>query len=294
MIISNLFGGLGNQMFQYACGRACALDVGTSLAISTDMFDGYALHHGPELTRVFSLTVPEADAADLRRVLGWQSSRLIRRLLGRPSTRRFTGSQFLAEPHFQFWPGLRTRVTKTTYLQGYWQSERYFAHHAPTLRGDLRFRDAPQGLNADLAARIAGCESVSLHVRRGDYVKHSKTQATHGALPLQYYERALRHVGERVPQATVFAFSDDPQWIAQALLPVHPGLVIVDHNRGADSYNDMRLMALCRHHIIANSSFSWWGAWLNARSDKVVVAPAQWFAACRDSSDLLPPAWVRL
>jgi Glycosyl transferase family 11 len=294
MIVTNLLGGLSNQIFQYACGRACALDMGTGLAISTDMFRNYTLRSGSELTRVFAIDVPEAGSSEMRRILGWQSAAMVRRLIGRPRTRRLAVRSFIAEPHFHYWPGLRSRLTASAYLQGYWQSERYFAHHADTLRNDLRFRDPPLGLNAELAARIEGSESVSLHVRRGDYASNPKTQALHGCLPLRYYEDALRHVLERIPNATIFAFSDDPQWVAASLLPRHHGLVIVDHNRGADSYNDMRLMSLCRHHIIANSSFSWWGAWLVGRRDKIVVAPDRWFANGPETTGLLPPSWVRL
>ena len=294
MIIANLVGGLGNQMFQYACGRACALDAGATLAVSTGMFRGYALHQGPELMRVFALDLAEASTAALHQALGWQSPVPLRRLLGRPVLRGLAKRSFVAEPHFQFWPGLRVRASGTCYLQGYWQSERYFACHAQAIRDDFGFRHAALGLNAELAQRIGRCEAVSLHVRRGDYVSNPRAQALHGCCPPQYYEAALRHVLERVPQATVFAFSDDPQWVAQTLQPQHPGLVIVDHNHGPESYNDMRLMALCRHHIIANSSFSWWGAWLDARPDKIVVAPAQWFATDRDTTDLVPAAWTRL
>lgn len=294
MIITNLVGGLGNQMFQYACGRACALDTGLPLAVSSDMFRNYALHQGLELTRVFALEADEASPAQMRHFLGWQRPVLLRRLLGRPLARVFTRPGFVAEPHFHFWPGLREAASGGAYLQGYWQCERYFARHEARLRQDLRFRSPAHGLNAEFAARIGHCDAVSLHVRRGDYVSNAKTQAIHGSLPQQYYERALHHVLERVPRATVFAFSDDPQWVAENLLPQHPGLIIVNHNCGADSYNDMRLMALCRHHIIANSSFSWWGAWLNARPDKIVVAPQQWFSTDRNSSDLVPPHWIRL
>lgn len=294
MIITNLIGGLGNQMFQYACGRACALDAGLPLAVSSDMFRDYALHQGLELTRVFALEVDEASPAQMRERLGWQRPVWLRRLLSRPYARALTRPGFVAEPHFHFWPGLREAAARGAYLQGYWQCERYFAHHEATLRQDLRFRAAARGLNAEFAERIGECEAVSLHVRRGDYVSNARTQAIHGSLPQQYYERALRHVLQRVPHARVFAFSDDPQWVAANLLPLHPGLIIVNHNRGADSYNDLRLMALCRHHVIANSSFSWWGAWLDARPDKIVVAPERWFADGPDSVDLVPSSWIRL
>lgn len=135
---------------------------------------------------------------------------------------------------------------------------------------------------------------MSLHVRRGDYVSDARTHATLGVCSLDYYRAAVRYIADHVEAPEFFVFSDDIAW-AQANLELGHPCHYVDHNRGAESYNDMRLMSLCRHHIIANSSFSWWGAWLNPRADKVVVAPARWFAGGnRVVDDLFPPGWVRL
>ena len=163
----------------------------------------------------------------------------------------------------------------------------------PQIRADFTFRLPLENKNAELAKQINQVNAVSLHVRRGDYVNNPKTTATHGLCSLDYYQASIRYVAERVQQPHFFIFSDDIDWV-QSNLKIDFPCVYVQHNRGAESYNDMRLMSLCRHHIIANSSFSWWGAWLNPRSEKIVIAPRKWFANQTDVQDLFPAGWVTL
>ena len=135
---------------------------------------------------------------------------------------------------------------------------------------------------------------MSLHVRRGDYASDPNASAVHGLCSLDYYAAAVAHIGRFVPRPRYFVFSDDPTWASEHLKL--PGdTVIVEHNDGATSYEDLRLMSRCRHHVIANSSFSWWGAWLNPRADKIVVAPSRWLAeTTRACPDICPTSWVRL
>lgn len=296
MIITNLIGGLGNQMFQYACGRALALHLGQSFKVATDQFDGYALHQGLELERVFAISIDTATRSDLSKVIGrWRTSVVMRRLLAHARWPLVSGRHFVVEPGVGFWDGLQSRCTQDTYLHGYWQSDRYFDDQAAAIRADFAWRHPLQGRNAAVAHAIeAAPSSISVHVRRGDYVSSSKNSAVYATCSPEYYLAALDRLSIQSQQAHIFAFSDDPQWVAQALAPHCPGLVLVDHNRGTDSHIDMRLMSLCRHHVIANSSFSWWGAWLDARVDKRVVAPARWFANGRDGNEMLPRTWERL
>ena len=133
--------------------------------------------------------------------------------------------------------------------------------------------------------------AVSLHIRRGDYVSNEKYNAAHGTCDLAYYARAADFIADRIGTPTIYAFSDDPTWVAENLkLPYD--VRYVDHNSAATNYEDLRLMAACQHHIIANSSFSWWGAWLNPSQDKLVAAPSQWFAdPNKVNPDILPLAW---
>ena len=279
-------------MFQYAVGRALSLERNQPLLLDVSGFAGYGLHHGFELKRVFLDHVQIATEAEVRSILGWQNAVGIRRVFVRPALAAFRRQGFVVEPHFHYWPGIKN-VARDCYLSGYWQTEKYFLDAAPVIRADFTFKSALTGGNADLAEQISGGNSVSLHVRRGDYASNPKTTATHGLCSLDYYRSAVRYVSERVENPIFFVFSDDLDWV-KANLKVDFPCQYVDHNYGDKSYNDMHLMSLCRHQIIANSSFSWWGAWLNANPDKIVVAPKKWFVNENNTADLLPQGWVSL
>jgi len=296
MIVSNLAGGLGNQMFQYACARTLALDLTLPLKFTVDtfrQFDSY--HQGPELERVFGLKLDVPDHVELRRLVGvGRTHPKVRRLIAQRPFSWLGKSKFLSEPDFRYWSKLRPLAIDGAYLHGYWQSEKYFSDHADLIRADFTPRAALSGKNLALAQMIANRHSISIHVRRGDYVSNAKTLATHGTCSPEYYFMAIEIILQKFPGARLIAFSDDPQWVSQVLLPRYPELVLVDHNNGLDSYNDMRLMSMCQHHIIANSSFSWWGAWLNPSQDKVVIAPRDWFLKVTDDRDLIPTSWIRI
>ncbi len=292
MIIANLIGGLGNQMFQYACARAISEELKLPLKVTHDMFWAYATHNGPELERVFSLKLDVASPVELRCVIGAvRSPSVVRRVLAKNSFDFLRGKYFIVEPCYRYWDGLLDRARGGGYLHGYWQSERYFLKHAAIIRNTFTFRRQLTDVNAELERAIRGSVAVSVHVRRGDYVKDS----VHGTCPPEYYFSAIERVRQRMPGGIrFFAFSDEPKWVAEVLLPRYPGMVLVDHNRGENSCNDMRLMSLCQHNIIANSSFSWWAAWLNGNKEKIVVAPHRWYAKNIDTRDLIPNEWELL
>ncbi len=295
MIIANIVGGLGNQMFQYACARALAEDLMLPLKVTQDMFGVYKFHYGPELERVFCLSLDVAQPAELRKMIGMlRISPTVRRALASKVLVPFRCRNFIAEPHYRYWDELRDRARVGGYLQGYWQSELYFLDHSAAIRRDFTFRQPPTGYSAELARVILDTSAVSVHIRRGDYVSNAKTLSWHGICLPEYYFNAIESLRKRVPGARFFAFSDDPRWVADVLLPRYPDLILVDQNKGENSYNDMRLMSLCQHHIIANSSFSWWAAWLNSNPGKIVIAPKQWFANGTDARDLLPLTWEQM
>ena len=149
-------------------------------------------------------------------------------------------------------------------------------------------------INKDLLRNIHSTHSVSVHVRRGDYVSDSAANKVHGTCTPDYYQRAIAMVDSRTSDAHFFVFSDDIAWVRSAI-DFGSRATFVSHNTGSDSFRDMQLMAACRQHIVANSSFSWWGAWLDPRPDKVVMAPRTWFASEKlDTRDLVPADWIRL
>jgi len=292
MIISRIIGGLGNQMFQYAAGRALASKHNVTLMLDVSGFKGYDLHQGFELQRVFSCPVEFAAETDVRSILGWQASPAVRRILMRPKFAALRRKGFISEPHLHYWEGI-SRAPKDAYLMGYWQSEKYFSEIAATIRADFTFRPPLDARNEAMAAEMSGVNSVSLHIRRGDYVTNPRALATHGLCSLEYYRGAINYIADRVEAPNFFVFSDDIPW-AREHLPMNFPCQFIGHNQGAQSFIDMQLMSLCKHHIIANSSFSWWGAWLNPGARKIVVAPQAWFANGTTTDDLIPEGWARL
>lgn len=289
MIAVRLMGGLGNQLFQYAAGRALALARGAELLLDHGWFDdvgdatprsyaliGYALaarRFEPERLRadvgwLARVTKRHAAPSELLRAAGWR--------VVRPAGRRCDLSVFVGDK---------------LYLDGYWQSAGYFDSARDALLAELTLLQPPEGENAAMLARIEGSAAVAVHVRRGDYVSDPRALAHHGLCSLDYYRDAFAYVQQHIPEARPFVFSDDMQW-ARAQLGDWPGVCFVDHND--DAQQDLQLMRHCRHFIIANSSFSWWGAWLAQGADKIVVAPRRWFAdPAADEGDLVPAEWVR-
>ncbi len=292
MVITNLIGGLGNQMFQYAAGRALSLECGVPLRLDVSGFAAYDLHQGFELGRIFEGVFEIADESDERSILGWQYFPLIRRIVSRPNMSALRCKGFVLEPHFYYWLGIK-EASGNCYLKGYWQSEKYFLKVAKQIREDFSFRPLLENQNADIAKQITQTNAVSLHVRRGDYINISKNVAVYETCSLDYYRSAIQYVADRMENPKFFIFSDDIDWVKDNLKTDYPS-IYVDHNHGSESYNDMHLMSMCRHHIIANSSFSWWGAWLNPNPDKIVIAPKRWFVNETNTQDLIPLNWVRL
>ena len=292
MVISWVQGGIGNQMFQYAAGRALSLLSQQSFYLDLQDFQDYSLHQGFQLNDVFNLNVDIADEQFLSSALGLRNQKFLRKLLKRPLFKLMRGSQFVVEPHFHYWPGFNS-LRSDTYLYGYWQSEKYFKSIESTIRTDFQFIHALDSTNAVLAREMKDTTSVSIHIRRGDYLSDHRTTKIMHVCDLDYYQRAINYIGSRIRDPIFYIFSDDMLWVKRQL-SIPGDVKFVEHNLGKESYRDMQLMSLCKHNIIANSSFSWWGAWLNTNSDKLVVAPTRWFVNNNSDIDLIPDCWARL
>lgn len=279
-------------MFQVAAGRSLALARNMEFRVDASGLRGPSSHQGFELPAIFDDRFIQASAKELQQVLRWRTSASVQYLLTKPIMRRLRGSSFVVEPHFHHWQGLEN-VSNAAYLAGYWQSPRYFLEHESEIREDFTFKQSLSGPNCSLAEKITSTHSVSLHVRRGDYVSNTKSFAKHGVCSLDYYRRAIGRMNKVNSSAVFYIFSDDLEWVRKNL-DLTGQCVFVDHNQNTKSYIDMQLMSLCQHHIIANSSFSWWGAWLNPSPVKIVLAPRQWFADITNTQDLLPSEWIRI
>lgn len=292
MITVNIIGGLGNQMFQYAAGRSLAIHLNDYYKLDLNDFDRYALHNGYELKRVFDVPIEPTSPDELQSVLGLRRLPLVKKILRRRQFSFLRGQKFIVEPHFNFWPKFFS-LNSSSYLHGYWQSEKYFKSIVKVIRGDFKFRKPLVGKSLIVANQIDTINAISLHVRRGDYVNDSKTSSIMSVCDSDYYGRAISYMANKVSNPVFYVFSDDMDWVKRSVCIDYP-CVYIDHNKGLDSYIDMQLMSLCKHHVIANSSFSWWGAWLNPRAEKIVIAPRVWFRNGNNDSDLIPSEWVRL
>lgn len=290
MIITNIIGGLGNQMFQYAAGKALACKHGTVLKLDTRDFNRYQLHP-LELRRLFPEICSEATPASIRKICGYKTQPTFKRALRKIGFRRLN-NQLIFEPKYTFWPDF-LQLPDNIYLDGYWQSERYFIDHEKTIRNDFRFPVLSDPINLGLADEISRVASVSLHVRRGDYVTHSINQTIYYQCTMDYYHHAIKHINDCVENPEFFVFSDDIEW-AQRTFANYDIRAFVGHNNGARNYIDMQLMSLCKYNIIANSTFSWWAAWLNQNPGKIVISPQEWFVNGQSSHDLIPPNWIKI
>ncbi|MCZ4351895.1 alpha-1,2-fucosyltransferase [Roseovarius aestuarii] len=280
-ITVRLFGGAGNQLFQYSAGRALADHLGCPLAldaryVSGSRTRGDCFGHFAHARFTRDVTLPPAKSDGALRYGLW-------RIFGR-SPRFHREASLAFDPQF-------FSLRAGTYLHGYWQSERYFGDVA-RLRADLIMTTPLDAPNADMAAQIASAAMpIALHVRRGDYTAGD----SYTACPPDYYRRAADTLAQKTGQPlTCFVFSNDPEWARENLALGHD-TVIVDLNDETTGHFDMALMAACTHNVIANSTFSWWGAWLNPHPNKTVIAPNQWFAKDKlYNPDLCPTDWVRL
>ncbi len=292
MIAVRLIGGLGNQMFQFACGRALAARMHTPVCFDLSAFDSYQPHRygldgfrGEIVKAPWHMTTGSRFCAVARRL--HFSSALYFKLRGIYWVHENGDLRYQPE---------RLIFEGPAYLDGYWQCSRYFDDFEQCLREDFRLTE-PLAEVLQNRREVLGCgvgATVSVHVRRGDYVTNPAAHATHGTLGEDYYRRAVERMAARLGRDfRLLVFSDDIAWAREHLRLPGESVHVQANERFPQV--DMHLMASCDHHIIANSSFSWWGAWLNPCESKTVIAPASWFrsAALRDN-DICPPDWVRL
>ena len=321
VVASRLCGGLGNQLFQFAAGRSLAQRCGARLILDTAPFglpqeprkfalapypidadlepDGYA--YSPSRP-VIILPRPPGSRERPDGLMDRVAYRLkrsgvmndaafaavlqgLQRAAGRPA-----GLRVFSEKSFDYDPAF-TKLGARTYLDGYWQSERYFADARDAIRRELTLPYEPNAANASWLARIRSANSVCVHVRRGDYLTPTYL-AHHGICSTGYYERAMPLVAQKVEDPHFFVFSDDLEWARGHI--VGPNIAFVDANPAEAAHDELKLMAACRHHVIANSSLSWWGAWLAHHDGQIVVAPDPWFSAGKPTPDLFPQSWLAL
>lgn len=291
MIIVRLFGGLGNQLFQYAAGRRLSRMHDTTLKLDVSHFQ-YDKLRSYEL-EPFSIQQEFATAEEIMELKGTAKRGLDRIAfsVGQKLRPYYHRSIFREARSGRLDPNI-LKTCKNVYLDGYWQSEKYFVNIKDVIRREFVVKYELDDQNREMANKIAGTESVSIHVRRGDYVSDLRTNMP--VCGLDYYERCVKLISKTVSDAHFYVFSDDRDWIVENL-PFDHATTFVTHNDVNKGYEDLRLMSMCKHNIIANSSFSWWGAWLNPNVNKIVLAPRKWHKdESIDTHDLLPEGWISI
>lgn len=282
MIYVKVYGGLGNQLYQYALGRALSVTHSTLCKLDLREFETYKLHR-------YSLN-------------NFQISEYLmedgeHRQINDPTTRKWYQPKMkiplIREKSFNY-DGDISRRFSHGYFDGYWQSFRYFEQIRPILLNEISVKFIPSGQNLQWLEEIQSSESVALHVRRGDYASNPTTHAIHGLCSHEYYQEAISRIRESLQNPVFFIFSDEPAWVKREFNYLE-NKRFVDTNSPLFNYEDLRLMSACKHQIIANSSFSWWAAWLNRSPKKKVFAPKKWFAGEKIIiEDRIPSDWALL
>lgn len=284
MLIIKFSGGLGNQMFQYALlqklkhlDNTMKVDLGSYASSEERNFELNFFH--PKLMEANSQEI--AELADEKKDL---FSRIRRKLFGKKATYYKECDEVAFEP--------KVLELKHAYLEGYWQSEKYFKDIRQQIVESFRFPEIQNDENNNILYHIRNSLSVSVHIRRGDYLDASPFYRYGNICTEEYYLDAMEYMEKLLgKEIQYFVFSDDMDWVKKRLTIKNS--VYVDWNHGADSIYDMFLMSQCKHNIIANSSFSWWGAWLNDYNDKIVAAPYKWFNN-HVAPDIICESWVKI
>ena len=273
MKIVNILGGLGNQMFVYAMYLALKeAHSDEEVLLCRRSYKGYPLHNGYELDRIFGIEAPEASLLKLAKVaypfFNYKTWQLMRHF--------FPQRKSMASGTTQI-PFDYKEVTRedNAFYDGYWQNEKNFLPIRDMVIKAFTFSDFENEKNIALAGKLKSVRAASCHIRRGDYL----TDPVYGVCNSYYYEKAVKELNATVNPDMYCIFSDDIEWCKENLVGLigkDKEVIFVDWNKGKDSFRDMQLMSLCHYNIMANSSFSWWGAWLNNHEDKVVMAPEVW------------------
>jgi hypothetical protein len=288
MFVFQLMGGVGNQMFQYAAARALSLQRNIPFKVEFD--DPYQFAKRMYNLDYFNALVEFATKSELAACKPKKRfEKYWWRITGRNPENKLVREQADYRFDASFF-----NIPDGSYITGFWQAEQYILPIRDVLLQDFQIRLAPSVRNATILEQVANANAVSLHIRRGDYVTVAKTNQVHGTCDMEYYKNAMAFIASKINNPVFFVFSDDMAWVKENF-PQHYPFVFVDINDEKSSYEDLRIMSACNHHIIANSSFSWWGAWLNNKSDKMVICPKSWTSKHQSTDiDLIPQSWIKL
>jgi len=287
-IIIKLGGGLGNQLFQYALGRSLALTKGKEVKFDLSWFEIYK-ERVPKLNH-FNTAVEIATKRETKKVKKY--GRKFGRFAFLYNLFFINESIYIKPKDFGFNPEIFD-IRKSVYLDGIWHSEKYFKNIENIIRQKITLKETPGKYFKQMEEKMNTTNSVSLHIRHGDYLTMQKAIDIIGVCPIDYYYKAVEKISSKKANPTFFIFSDEINWVKENLKIDFP-MIFVSNGKFKD-YEELMLMSKCKHNIIANSSFSWWGAWLNQNPNKVVIAPKNWFKAKNiNTKDLIPDDWIKI
>jgi hypothetical protein len=297
MIIIKIQGGLGNQLFQYALGRKLSLMHNVPFKLDIEAFENEAWGR---IYRLNEFTIVEhiASKKEIQKYTKYEAFlkkwRPVRSILARLKLeKKFLDMVGLKREHqFNFDPNI-LKIKDNALLDGYYQTEKYFKDIEDIIRKDFEFKYNPNPANAAMLEKICSVESVCIHVRRGNFITDRHSNNWHGICSPEYFEKALAEIKKRVQNPYFFIFSDDKGWVRNNLKIENS--MVVDINGADADFEDLRLMSTCNHFILANSSFSWWGAWLSKNKNKVVLIPSKIYKTTKNNTvDFTPKEWMQI
>lgn len=270
MIVVQLSGGLGNQLFQYGLGRKLSIKNKTDLYLYTQNLKNF---HTKRDLCLDNLNTQFKEIKTLNNL------------------------KIIKEKFFHYDP-LVHLIKNNSFLKGYWQSEKYFKDIRNFLLKEITPKNKLHDSYYELEKEIINSDSVSIHIRRGDYLC-SKNIQFHGVCSLDYYDKSIKHLLEKgkTKSYTFFVFSDDIKWAKENLRYDSLNMKYISKENDSSLFlEEFFLMSKCKHNIIANSTFSWWAAWINQNPNKIVIAPVQWFSQSNKNitKDLIPSNWIRI
>lgn len=295
MIIARLKGGLGNQMFIYAFARYLSQNHNTVLKLDLSYYEDY--HRKYELFKfnIIENFATEEEINSLKQFIYKDKFiiRLLKQKIFNKQPKKIPAETYLLDSNVAFKPKYK-KLPDNVYLEGLFQSEKFFSEIEEIIRKEFTLKYEIDEENQKIIEWMKKVNSVSLHIRRGDYITNSWANQEIGVCGPDYYKKAVEYIKSKVENPIFFVFSDDLEWVKNNI-NTDSNFVFVDTNNEQSGEKDLILMSECAHHICANSSFSWWGAWLGKNKNKIVIAPEKWFKGnFFDCKDLVPENWVKI
>lgn len=290
MVIVKIAGGLGNQLFQYASAKTMAERLNKKLYIDLGYYNKYD-DRTFKLKDIYDIDDEVLTYNEIPLIYKFYNNKYINYIIRKLKPQLGKKYKFICQYGFDIDNRLFLKYDKeNVYLDGYWQNEEYFKDCSKYIRNKFTLKEELYQNIFDTVKDIKKSNSISVHIRRGDYM-NKKNIEIYGLCPIEYYSRAIEYIASNVENPVFYFFSDDIEWVKNNIKIKYESLYI-DSNY--NDYEELYMMSNCKHNIIANSSFSWWGAWMNNNKEKIVIAPKKWTNKLNTSEQILPKEWIKM